>query len=215
MFNVLVGVICYNEAGTLQQLFDELINVRKKVDFDIIHFDDNSTDGSYEICKKYDLVSVKNVTNKGYSNNVVNALRYFVDSKKYSHIILMDGDLEHDPLDVTNFLMRKEANILLGQRSRKNRWAEKFLGVVFNYLFCIPDPYSGMRMYSLEFTTSFLRSGLNYADGLGPLFHAKDPNTKFCVENMNITVRHRADTARFGDGFFANVRLLKNIFKVY
>ena len=70
-------------------------------------------------------------------------------------------------------------------------------------------------MYSLKFAKSFLASGLNYADGLGPVFYAKLRNTEFQVDNISITVRRRADEARFETGLFANIRLWKNILMVY
>ena len=54
------------------------------------------------------VLAVENKNGKGYSNNIVNALNYFIEVKKYSHIILMDGDLEHDPKDLPRFIKRQK-----------------------------------------------------------------------------------------------------------
>ena len=171
---ILIGVICYNEANTLAQLFEELIDIRSNYHFEIIHFDDQSTDSSQQICQNYNIKTIKNKSEKGYSNNVINALKYFVRVETFSHIILMDGDLEHDPMDIPSFIAKaKTDHFVLGSRNKKNRWAEKFIGFLFNYSLSVPDPYCGMRMYSVNFAKSFLNKNLHHADGLGPVVYAK------------------------------------------
>ncbi|MDA7592292.1 glycosyltransferase [Rhodobacteraceae bacterium] len=210
---VLIGVICHNEASTLPQLFSELTNIKFDNELAVIHFDDGSTDDSHNICRKYNIVTIRNKYAKGYSNNVLNALEYFIKCKQYNNILIMDGDLEHNPRDIRRFLEKdNDYHLLIGSRNKKNRWAEKIIGLIMGWYFSVPDPYCGMRMFGFDFAKSFVYEKIHYADGLGPIFYAKRRDNDFCIGIVNIFVRSRTDEARFGNGLAANIKLFKNIF---
>ena len=64
-------VICYNSELVIKDLYEELI---KKILIKFI-FDDNSTDNSYEIAKRFDWFVVKNKTNLGHGGNLKKQLK--------------------------------------------------------------------------------------------------------------------------------------------
>ena len=60
-------VICYNSELVIKDLYLRI----DKENFDRIYFfDDNSTDNSYEIAKRFDWIVIKNQTNLGHGGNL-------------------------------------------------------------------------------------------------------------------------------------------------
>lgn len=101
-----VGVLCYNEAETLDKVVTELRDVLLQVTntFEIIIIDDYSTDGSREIAKglqnKYSEVNViLHDVNKGIGE----ALRTIYANTKYENIGVIPGDAQFDPTEYIPF----------------------------------------------------------------------------------------------------------------
>jgi dolichol-phosphate mannosyltransferase len=94
-----VGILCYNESGTLDTLVVQLRDVLQQLTntFEIIIVDDYSTDGSRETAlglqKKYPEVKVVlHETNKGIGE----ALRSVYANTKYENIGIIPGDGQFD-----------------------------------------------------------------------------------------------------------------------
>ena len=65
-------VICYNSELVIKDLFERI----DKENFDKIYFfDDNSTDNSYEIAKRFDWFVLKNESNLGHGGNLKKAIK--------------------------------------------------------------------------------------------------------------------------------------------
>ncbi len=99
-----VGVLCYNEAGSLEQVVAQLREVMQKITntFEIIIVDDCSTDGSGDIAKQLEknfpeVRAVVHVQNKGIGG----ALRSIYANSKYENIAFIPGDGQ---FDVTEYL---------------------------------------------------------------------------------------------------------------
>jgi glycosyltransferase involved in cell wall biosynthesis len=99
-----VGVLCYNEAGSLEQVVRQLREIMQKITstFEIVIVDDCSTDGSGEIAKKLatlfpDVKAVFHPQNKGIGG----ALRSVYEHCVYENIAFIPGDGQ---FDVTEYL---------------------------------------------------------------------------------------------------------------
>ncbi len=99
-----VGVLCYNEAGSLEQVVRQLREVMQKITntFEIVIVDDCSTDGSGEIAKKLatlfpEVKAVFHPQNKGIGG----ALRSVYEHCVYENIAFIPGDGQ---FDVTEYL---------------------------------------------------------------------------------------------------------------
>ena len=86
-------VICYNSELVIKDLYERI----DKENFDKIYFfDDNSTDNSYEIAKKFDWFVVKNKTNLGHGGNLKKAIETaFIDGADY--VLEIHADNQYNP----------------------------------------------------------------------------------------------------------------------
>ena len=90
-------VICYNSELVIKDLYLRI----NKENFDRIYFfDDNSTDNSYEIAKRFDWIVIKNQTNLGHGGNLKKAIKTaFIDGADY--VLEIHADNQYDPNLIT------------------------------------------------------------------------------------------------------------------
>ena len=115
-FSIVIPV--YNESKNLPKLISQIYKILKDQTFELIIVDDNSTDGTKDIMKKL----------------IKRNLRYFIRTKKrdltkscifgftkskYQNILVMDGDLQHRPVDIIKLLKvftKNNADFVIGTR---------------------------------------------------------------------------------------------------
>ncbi|WP_354689762.1 glycosyltransferase family 2 protein [Lentibacter algarum] len=209
MNKILIAVICYNEIKTIGELLDKIKLLPSLHKFDVVIFDDCSDDGSVEVVQKCGFNFITNKATRGYSSNVMNSFSYFMNNEVYNSIILMDADLEHDPDYIELFINKyPNADLVIGNRSHKNRWAENISGVFFSLIGSRIDPFCGMRKISRSFLQEFLQHNNSYYDGVSlPVFWAKTA-AHFQLQSLPIKVGVRQDLPRFGKGLKSNLKLL-------
>lgn len=99
-----VGVLCYNEAGSLEQVVTQLRDVMQKITntFEIIIVDDCSTDGSGDIAKSLkDRFAEVNTVIHEQNKGIGGALRSIYENSKYENIAFIPGDGQ---FDVTEYI---------------------------------------------------------------------------------------------------------------
>ena len=149
-----------NEEQNINLITNE-INLKLKQEFELIFVDDNSNDGTQykilELKKRYK--NIKSIFRK--ERNLSTA---FLDGLKVAdgeYVVLMDSDLQHDPINIEkalSILSKNEIDIVIGSRflngsknythSLKSRFRLR-LSKLFIYLFNLifktnlSDPLSG------------------------------------------------------------------------
>ena len=115
-------VVCvYNEELNIKPLIDKITAAVEHIDYEILYVDDGSTDNTVkEILKlKHPLLSlIQFKKNYGQSS----ALAAGIDKAEGEYIVLLDGDLQNDPIDIPMMLDKAEKedwDIVAGER--KNR----------------------------------------------------------------------------------------------
>ena len=107
-------VICYNSENAIKNLYQRI----DKENFDKIYFfDDNSTDNSYEIAKKFDWFVVKNKTNLGHGGNLKKAVETaFLDGADY--VLEIHADNQYNPNLITKAkdLIDQDYALITGSR---------------------------------------------------------------------------------------------------
>ena len=112
MSKILIGVSAYNEEEVILQFLDEL----KKYKFDIIVVDDNSKDNTFEKVSKNNYNIIRHPINRGVGGSRKTIISY-AKQKNYDFIFFMDGDGQHSPKNLKNFLDKKDDfDIVIGQR---------------------------------------------------------------------------------------------------
>ncbi len=87
---------CYNEAGNIEKLIDE---IHKNLDFikhEIVVVDDNSPDGTYEIVKNLDysfVLPILRTEDRGFAKSI----RCGLENAKGNVFVVMDSDFNHQP----------------------------------------------------------------------------------------------------------------------
>lgn len=127
MKNLSIVIATYNEKGNIEKLLDKIIkDVIPKIEKDyktsIVIADDNSTDGTDEIVKKYKkkhkFIHLSQGPKKGLGAAYLRADPYAIEKLKADIICHIDGDDQHDPKAIPSFLkeLEKGNDMVLGTR---------------------------------------------------------------------------------------------------
>jgi len=158
-FTIVIPV--YNEAKNLKVLIPKIYQELKNRKFEIIVVDDNSTDMTSKILKKFKKNNFHHFIRKGERDLSKSCIFGFKRSK-YKNIIVMDGDLQHKPSDIKKILYvynKINPDIIVGTRDLfKNKkhnlnifrlYASRILILVVNLLLGnkTSDPMSGFFMF--------------------------------------------------------------------
>ena len=106
MKNLSIVIPIYNESRNLKKLSELISKFIKLKNYEVIFVDDNSNDGSLEVLK---LINRKNRNFKYFiRKNKIKDLSQscIIGFKKsiYENILVMDGDLQHDPKDINKMI---------------------------------------------------------------------------------------------------------------
>ena len=116
-FSIVIPV--YNESKNLSLLIPEIYKVLKKEIFELIVVDDNSSDNTSKIIKKFRKKNLKHIIRKKDRDLTRSCIVGFKHSK-YDKILVMDGDFQHRPKDILKFLYaykKYNVDIVVGTRN--------------------------------------------------------------------------------------------------
>lgn len=154
----------FNEAGNISQVLREI--QEKFPNFEVLHIDDNSPDGTAEIAAELKLANyrqIRNFNKLGLGRAYLQGINWAVE-RNFKYLIAMDSDGSHLLRDLPQMILQtKSANLVIGSRwipegkienwpwyrkllsklgSKYARWA---LGLK------IGDLTSGYRIYDVDF----------------------------------------------------------------
>ena len=129
----------YNEVGSLQELHNELTRVLTDyMPYEILFIDDGSTDGSVELIKKLnqsdsavDLVEFHR--NYGKSAALSEGFKY----AQGDYVVTMDADLQDDPAEIPNLILKLEEgyDLVSGwKKDRKDPLSKTIPSKLFNFV---------------------------------------------------------------------------------
>ena len=121
-----------NEKGHIISLIKNIANIFKKIkcEYEIIVVDDNSTDGTIDLVKKYlkNLRNLKLFVRKNKKKNLANSINYGISRSRYKFIIWLDADFQHPPKYIKMLIKTlKKSDVVICSRFLKNsrRYFEK------------------------------------------------------------------------------------------
>jgi len=121
-FKLSIIIPCYNENQTIDKIISKIsksISTYNYLNYELIIVDDNSTDGTKDKLKKYELDKNINVffhnENLGKGAAIQSAIKHVSGEL----VLIQDADLEYDPFDYDKLLLpffETDADVVYGSR---------------------------------------------------------------------------------------------------
>ena len=100
-FSIVIPV--FNESKNLPLLIKQIFKILRSKTFELIIVDDDSTDGTKYIMKKLKKKNMRYyIRNK--NRDLTKSCVFGFERSKYENILVMDGDLQHRPIDILKLL---------------------------------------------------------------------------------------------------------------
>ena len=200
---------CFNTHVYIKNLISLL---RKKTSLDILIYDDGSSPVLHLNNQCEDIKFLRNNTNKGKGYTLYNGFVY-AKRNKYTHVITIDGDMQHSPDDIIDFINEDSSfDFLFGSRGLSrpmpihrilsNKITSFIVSVLKN--FTINDSQCGFRRYkvsSLNLST-IINHGYLYEtelilNSLNSNMTIKNINIKTIYEDSPSNINNIKDTLSF------------------
>lgn len=156
-YSIIIPV--YKERNNIKQLIKSVSFVlnKNRIKFELIIIDDDSNDGSLEEFNKSKNINSKFIIRKKKPRDLSKSVLLGIKVSKFDNIIVMDGDLQHDPSEIIkliNLFIKTKNDLVIASRkfdklkkslSFTRIIASKTLIVLFNLIFNlnVVDPMSG------------------------------------------------------------------------
>ena len=150
--DVWVVIPVYNEEKTIRQVLSKV----KSYNINIVVVVDGGKDNTYDVVLKEDVFVLRHIINLGKGSAMITGCDYAVahGAKK---IILMDGDGQHDPIFIPEFIKKLDKyDLVYGSRefSKKMPFLSKLGNIIISgvlkllYKTDIRDTQSGYRAFN-------------------------------------------------------------------
>ena len=166
LLSVIIPIL--NEELNIKPLTNKIIKTLKKYKFEIIFVDDSSTDNSKKILKKLKskypfFKPIFRTKKRDLSKSCFDGIK----KSKYKNILIMDGDLQHDPKFIPHMFdkyIKNNLDLVVGARklykpnnpglSETRRFASLILINFFSFFnIKTKDPMSGFFLFKKKIFT--------------------------------------------------------------
>ena len=156
--SIAILIPAYNEENTVRNVVERCLVYSKNV----IIVDDGSTDGTIDQIAHLPVILLKNKINRGKGASLQRGFEYII-SQKFSGVITLDADCQHNPDDLDQFfklIAQNSKSIIIGARKlqtdnapRKRLWANKIADFFISLAARrkLQDTQSGFRYYPTDF----------------------------------------------------------------
>ena len=155
MYNFVILIPSFNEEKTLN------IILKKLKTYKVIVVDDCSFDNTNKLKNKYKRVKfIYNKQNLGYESSLLKGFQY-IKNKDFDYVLTLDADGEHSISNINkffNYCNKFSPDLIVGNRTRKNRFSEKTISLLFNLRYEILDPLSGFKIYNIKKLSQILKN---------------------------------------------------------
>jgi glycosyltransferase involved in cell wall biosynthesis len=214
---ICVVIPSYNEAREIARLVS---GVRKQ-GLDVLVVDDGSTDETVKLAEGAGAKVLSNVTNHGKGTSLIRGFNHALQNG-FDAVIAMDGDGQHLPEDIPNFLVKAEhsdSGIFIGNRMDKpknmpwyrlvtNRAMSSFISAVTGQH--IPDTQCGFRLLKKEVLERMDLKTSNYEIESEMLIKAA--RAGFRIESVPISTVYSGEKSKINP-FVDTLRFIKYVIK--
>ena len=152
----LLIIPCFNDNNHLNTLMERTSFQNTPVDTLIV--DDGSREVVSVKSNHNSIGLIRNVKNRGKGYSIKRGMSYALKNK-YTHVITLDADLQHDPIYIDRFLnISKEVDIVIGARNFDSSmpFLRRFSNFTTSFILSlltkkkILDSQSGYRRYKID-----------------------------------------------------------------
>lgn len=174
--------------------------------------DDGSRDKTGDLAIAANATVVRHDTNLGYDSALNSGFKR-ADELGCEYVVTMDADGQHAPILLESFVeaLDNGADVVVGIRDRRQRLAEHVFAWVAHKKWGIRDPLCGMKAYRITIYRELGHFDSYGSVGTELVIYAARKCKR--IVQLDFRTRDRADTPRFGSRFFANMRLLRALWK--
>ena len=170
--------------------------------------DDASHDTTGQVSREAGAVLVRQPVNGGY-DSALNAGFRRASDLGFRYVLTMDADGQHDPESARLILEELEngADVVVGIRPTKARFAERLFATLTHTRYGIRDPLCGLKGYRMDVYRE--QGHFDSRGSIGTelmLFAARRGKV---VSQVEIPVRERVGTPRFGNALRGNLKILR------
>jgi glycosyltransferase involved in cell wall biosynthesis len=190
----------WNEKEHIEELIQRIRKILQNIPHEIIVVDDNSSDGTLAVAKRFADVAVGK-TREGQTQGLL----FGAKLAKFPVIVTIDSDLENSPELIPNLVEKLGVfDLVVASRTDVPRFSERWAAKTLGRLCGVSDFYSNFRAYKKETLTDSLRGGETFGGEL--LVAAKKKG--FRIGEVIYEAPPRRSKPRIGGAFKANLRIL-------
>jgi len=191
----------WNEKENIEELIYRIHKTLQAVPHEVIVVDDNSSDGTLEVARRFADVAVDKVR-----EGQTKGLLYGVGLAKYSVIVTIDSDLENSPEIIPGLVEKLGVyDVVVASRTLLPRFSERWAARLLGKKIGVSDFYSNFRAYKKEtISDARLKGGETFGGEL--LVVAKKKGFK--VGELAYKAPPRRSKPRIGGTIRANWRII-------
>ena len=192
-----------NEAATIGNV------VRKCREYGIpIVVDDGSSDRTGEVSRQEGAEVVSHGINRGY-DAALNSGFIKASELRCEFVITIDADGQHNPDLLGNVaaLLEQDADIVIGNRDRRQRFAEHCFGLLTKALYGVSDPLCGLKGYRMKVYDAL--GHFDSYDSIGTELALFTVRSGYRLQQIPIIVHERHGSPRFGRKLYANYKIFR------
>ena len=199
---ICIVIPALNEEKNLKKILIRFNKIGKT-----ILINDNSSDLTKKIAKKFYYKVITNKFRLGYDKSLRKGMEYVIkNEKKTKYILTLDADGQHYNIPIKNILKKLNFyDLVICERDKLNRISEKIISYISHIMFSIKDPISGAKCYKLETIKKSFFSLNKKKDYIGMFFYKLYDKNKIC--NIKIKVNNKNKISSFGEGFKTNLKI--------
>jgi glycosyltransferase involved in cell wall biosynthesis len=199
---ICIVIPALNEEKNLKKILIRFNKIGKT-----IVVNDNSSDLTKKIAKRFCYKLISNNRILGYDKSLRKGMEYVLkNEKKTKYILTLDADGQHYNMPIKNILKKLNLyDLVICERDKLNRISEKIISYISFIMFSIKDPISGAKCYKVENIKKSFFLLNKKKDYVGMFFFKLYNRNKIC--NIKIRVNKKNKISSFGEGFKTNLKI--------
>ena len=202
-----IVVPAFDEEGSIGDVVTSL-----RVHAPVIVVDDASRDGTAREAENAGATVVRLERNGGYGMALDAGFRR-ADEEGFSHVVTSDGDGQHDPREVGEFVAMLDEGweLIVGIRPGRHRLVERLCALYARHTFGLEDPLCGLKGYDLQFYRDYGSFDRRKSVGTELMTYALRHGARWMQRPITLRPRHGGQASRFYGGLRPNLRILRSL----